>query len=80
MCIRDRLKGVTGAGSLNTDDVAERVAVIRRHVRDIPVGVGFGIRDADSAPVSYTHLDVYKRQTKKCSELTAKNSASSVAA
>lgn len=43
------LKGVTGSGSLNTDDVAERVAVIRRHVRDIPVGVGFGIRDAESA-------------------------------
>ncbi|WP_312430384.1 tryptophan synthase subunit alpha [Achromobacter sp.] len=43
------LKGVTGAGSLNTNDVADRVAVIRRHVRDIPVGVGFGIRDAESA-------------------------------
>ncbi|WP_315132403.1 tryptophan synthase subunit alpha [Achromobacter marplatensis] len=43
------LKGVTGSGSLNTDDVAERVAVIRRQVRNIPVGVGFGIRDAESA-------------------------------
>lgn len=43
------LKGVTGSGSLNTDDVAERVAIIRRHVRNIPVGVGFGIRDAESA-------------------------------
>ncbi|RSE98159.1 tryptophan synthase subunit alpha [Achromobacter aegrifaciens] len=43
------LKGVTGSGSLNTDDVAERLAVIRRHVRDIPVGGGFGIRDAESA-------------------------------
>jgi tryptophan synthase alpha chain len=43
------LKGVTGAGSLNTDSVAERLAVIRRYVRDIPVGVGFGIRDAESA-------------------------------
>ncbi|PPA76618.1 tryptophan synthase subunit alpha [Achromobacter spanius] len=43
------LKGVTGAGSLNTEDVAERVAVIRRHMGDIPVGVGFGIRDAESA-------------------------------
>ncbi len=43
------LKGVTGAGSLNTDNVAERIALIRRHVRDIPVGVGFGIRDAESA-------------------------------
>ena len=43
------LKGVTGAGSLNTDNVAERIALIRRHVRDIPVGVGFGIRDVESA-------------------------------
>lgn len=43
------LKGVTGSGSLDTDDVAQRVAVIRRHVRGIPVGVGFGIRDAESA-------------------------------
>ncbi|WP_251865577.1 tryptophan synthase subunit alpha [Achromobacter sp. Marseille-Q4962] len=42
------LKGVTGAGSLDTDDVARRVALIRKHVR-IPVGVGFGIRDAESA-------------------------------
>ncbi|MBO1111977.1 tryptophan synthase subunit alpha [Bordetella petrii] len=42
------LKGVTGSGSLNTDDVAARVALIRRHV-SIPVGVGFGIRDAASA-------------------------------
>lgn len=42
------LKGVTGAGTLDTDDVARRVAAIRRHVK-IPVGVGFGIRDAQSA-------------------------------
>ncbi|MBV7481944.1 tryptophan synthase subunit alpha [Bordetella sp. BOR01] len=42
------LKGVTGSGSLNTDDVAARLALIRRHV-SIPVGVGFGIRDAASA-------------------------------
>src|SRR3546814_1685650 len=42
------LKGVTGAGNIDTADVAERLAQIRRHV-SIPVGVGFGIRDADSA-------------------------------
>ncbi|OZI24790.1 tryptophan synthase subunit alpha [Bordetella genomosp. 7] len=42
------LKGVTGAGSLDTADVAARLAQIRRHV-SIPVGVGFGIRDAASA-------------------------------
>jgi tryptophan synthase alpha chain len=42
------LKGVTGAGNIDTAGVAERLALIRRHV-SIPVGVGFGIRDADSA-------------------------------
>lgn len=42
------LKGVTGAGNIDTADVAERLAQIRRHV-SIPVGVGFGIRDAESA-------------------------------
>ena len=39
------LKGVTGAGHLNTDAVAEAVPRIRKHV-SVPVGVGFGIRDA----------------------------------
>jgi tryptophan synthase alpha chain len=42
------LKGVTGAGHIDTDDVARRLAEIRRHVH-IPIGVGFGIRDAASA-------------------------------
>jgi tryptophan synthase alpha chain len=42
------LKGVTGAGHLDTAGVAEAVPRIRRHV-SVPVGVGFGIRDADSA-------------------------------
>jgi tryptophan synthase alpha chain len=42
------LKGVTGAGHLDTVEVGHRLAAIRRHVR-IPVGVGFGIRDAASA-------------------------------
>jgi tryptophan synthase alpha chain len=42
------LKGVTGAGHLDTAAVAEAVPRIRRHV-SVPVGVGFGIRDAASA-------------------------------
>lgn len=42
------LKGVTGAGHLDTTEVAARVAAIRQHV-SVPVGVGFGIRDAESA-------------------------------
>ena len=42
------LKGVTGAGHLDTDAVAEMLPKIRRHV-SVPVGVGFGIRDAATA-------------------------------
>jgi len=42
------LRGVTGAAHLDVNDVAQHVAAIRQHVH-IPVGVGFGIRDADSA-------------------------------
>ena len=42
------LKGVTGAGHLDPADVARKLSEIRRHVT-LPVGVGFGIRDADSA-------------------------------
>ena len=42
------LKGVTGSGALNTEEVAAMLPVIRRHV-SIPVGVGFGIRDAATA-------------------------------
>ncbi len=42
------LKGVTGAGHLDTDAVGLMIPRIRAHV-DIPVGVGFGIRDAATA-------------------------------
>ncbi|NCT85694.1 MAG: tryptophan synthase subunit alpha [Comamonadaceae bacterium] len=42
------LKGVTGAGHLDTAAVAEMVPRIRRHV-GVPVGVGFGIRDGATA-------------------------------
>lgn len=42
------LKGVTGAGHLDFDEVARRIPMIRESV-GMPVGVGFGIRDAASA-------------------------------
>ncbi len=42
------LKGVTGAGTLDVGQVEAMLPRIRRHVR-IPVGVGFGIRDAQTA-------------------------------
>lgn len=42
------LKGVTGAGHLDTDEVARKLELIRRFT-SLPVCVGFGIRDAASA-------------------------------
>ena len=42
------LKGVTGAGHLNTAAVEAMLPRIRAHVH-VPVGVGFGIRDAQTA-------------------------------
>ncbi|MCS4504421.1 tryptophan synthase subunit alpha [Arhodomonas aquaeolei] len=42
------LKGVTGADTLDVDDVAEHVDTIRG-LTALPVGVGFGIRDAATA-------------------------------
>ena len=50
------LKGVTGAGHLDTAEVARKLAEIRRHVA-LPVGVGFGIRDAASAQAIAAHAD-----------------------
>jgi tryptophan synthase alpha chain len=42
------LKGVTGAGHLDVSSVADVMPRIRAYVK-LPVGVGFGIRDAASA-------------------------------
>jgi tryptophan synthase alpha chain len=42
------LKGVTGSATLDTGEVAKRIPLIKKYA-DIPVGVGFGIRDAATA-------------------------------
>ena len=42
------LKGVTGSGHLDLDAVAKKMPEIKKHVH-VPVGVGFGIRDAATA-------------------------------
>lgn len=42
------LKGITGAGGLDLAEVAQRVARIKQGTA-LPVGVGFGIRDAETA-------------------------------
>ncbi len=42
------LKGVTGAANLDIKSVERKLAQIRQQT-DLPIGVGFGIRDAESA-------------------------------
>jgi len=42
------VKGVTGAGHLDVEAVDTKLAEIRRIIK-LPVGVGFGIKDADTA-------------------------------
>lgn len=42
------LKGVTGAVNLDADAVREKLETIR-NITDLPVAVGFGIKDAESA-------------------------------
>ena len=41
-------KGVTGANRLDVDAVSDKLVEVRKHT-DLPVGVGFGIRDPESA-------------------------------
>jgi tryptophan synthase alpha chain len=50
------LKGVTGAAHIDAADVAAQLARIREQV-SLPVGVGFGIRDAASARAIAAHAD-----------------------
>jgi len=42
------LKGVTGASNLDLTEVERKIPQIRSHIK-LPVGVGFGIRDAATA-------------------------------
>ncbi len=42
------LKGVTGAGNIDTEEVGRKIAEIKEQIK-IPVGVGFGIRDGATA-------------------------------
>lgn len=50
------LKGVTGAANLDITEVSQRVASIRKQT-NLPVGVGFGIRDAVTAKATAAIAD-----------------------
>ena len=42
------LKGVTGAGNLDLGDIERKIPQLKKHIT-LPIGVGFGIRDAVTA-------------------------------
>jgi tryptophan synthase alpha chain len=42
------LKGVTGAGSIDLSAIEEKMPQLRKHIQ-LPIGVGFGIRDSETA-------------------------------
>lgn len=42
------LKGVTGAGHLDAGNVQKKLEMIRANTR-LPIGIGFGVKDADTA-------------------------------
>ncbi|MCK5876049.1 MAG: tryptophan synthase subunit alpha [Candidatus Marithrix sp.] len=42
------IKGVTGSSDLDIDSLADKMAEIRKYTK-LPIGVGFGIKDAESA-------------------------------
>lgn len=50
------LKGVTGAGHLKQSDVHKKVSQIKK-VSSLPVGVGFGIKNADDAKTIASFAD-----------------------
>jgi len=50
------LKGVTGAGHLDTAEVQRKVEMIRG-LTDLPICVGFGIKDAESAKAVSANAD-----------------------
>ncbi len=42
------LKGVTGAGHLDLSAIEQKIPQLRKHIQ-LPIGIGFGIRDAATA-------------------------------
>ena len=64
------LKGVTGAATLNVEQVLAALPAIRR-ATGLPVGVGFGIRDAQTARAIAAHADAVVIGTRLIQEIDA---------
>ena len=59
MCIRDRDKVV----GLVTIKPKSKTSYFKKNIHTILANATFVRRGSNTIPVSYTHLDVYKRQT-----------------
>ena len=68
------LKGVTGAANLDIVEVASRVASIRQQT-NLPVGVGFGIRDAATAKATAAIADAVVVGSRMVLAIEASNEA-----
>lgn len=69
------LKGVTGSKNLDIVEVADRVASIRLQT-NLPIGVGFGVRDAETAKAVSSVADavvVGSRMVQEVEKSTAHN-------
>ena len=76
------LKGVTGSASLDTAAVGEQVQAIKKET-DLPICVGFGIRDGQSAAAIGKHADgviVGSELVKNFTGLDSNSSADEIAA
>jgi tryptophan synthase alpha chain len=79
------LKGVTGAQNLDIADVADKVAAIRSKT-DLPIAVGFGVRDASTAKAVANVADAVVvgsrmvQTIEQAAELDGKNLVSKLAA
>lgn len=74
------LKGVTGAAHLDIDSVNRKLAWLRTYI-NVPIGVGFGIRDAQSARIISEHADavvVGSRIVEEIEQSSAENLLSNV--
>ncbi|MEY2993585.1 MAG: hypothetical protein RL357_520 [Pseudomonadota bacterium] len=73
------LKGVTGSGALDTDAVNAMLPRIRQHIQ-LPLGVGFGIRDAQTARAVGENADAVIIGTKIIQLLQDKSADQGIAA
>ena len=62
------LTGITGAGTLDVDSVFRHIPRIRQHAK-VPIGVGFGIKDAASAQAVAKVADAIAIGTRLIQEL-----------